>query len=335
MLILGIILTILGIIIFQWMAKAMSEPFWNRPLVFHKTIPLLIINLLWIGLLGGGLYSFWQVSPKIVFFLVGGFAILWIAGYFMGSNKNKAKKFFQIYRQLKIYRPQTKDEDILRETARLYFQNLRWDMEKSNSILKIIFDEKDRKIKDVKDLFHLVIIFENPSDDFGVGFNFEKDMKELSKKDAAIEWAYKKVFGEQIKVTGRPVLTEDTLLRMKESGLNPDEMSNEQLAALEEMENAEKSNWLTKIFSYGSILFGLSAIISLFILLIRWLFQRPNIINEKEIFWEDLGTFVFSGAISVLLMYISYRIQSRVSSKKFYEASILKWSQDQQKKKDE
>lgn len=315
MLILGIILTILGVFIFQWSAKAMGEPFYNRPLIFHKTIPVLIINLLWIGLLGGGLYSFWQVSYKIVFFLVGGFAVLWTAGYFMGSNKNKAKKFFQIYKQLKIYRPQTKEEDLLRETARLYFQNLRWDVEKINSILKIIFDEKDRKIKDVKDLFHSVLIFENPSDDFGAGFNFEKYMKESSKKDTAIEWAYKKVFGEQIKVTERPVLTEETLRRMKESGLNPDEMSNEQLAALEGMENVEKSNWLSKIFSYGSIIFGLGAIISLFTL--------------------DFGAFIFSGVISLLLMFIGYKIQSKVSGKKFHEASILKWSQDQQKKKDE
>jgi len=226
MLILGIILTILGVIIFQWSAKAMSEPFYNRPLIFYKTIPVLIINLLWISLLAGGLYSFWQVSYKIVLFLVSIFAILWIVGYFFGSDKNKAKKFFQIYKQLKLYRPQTKEEDILRETARLYFQNLRWDIEKINSILKIIFDEKDREVKDVKDLFRSVLIFENPSDDFGAGFNFEKYMKESSKKDAAIEWAYKKVFGEQTKVTERPVLSEDTLRRMRESGLNPDEMSN-------------------------------------------------------------------------------------------------------------
>ncbi|HOV97795.1 MAG TPA: hypothetical protein PLW49_02145 [bacterium] len=315
MLILGIILTILGVIIFQWSAKAMSEPFYNRPLIFYKTIPVLIINLLWISLLAGGLYSFWQVSYKIVLFLVSIFAILWIVGYFFGSDKNKAKKFFQIYKQLKLYRPQTKEEDILRETARLYFQNLRWDIEKINSILKIIFDEKDREVKDVKDLFRSVLIFENPSDDFGAGFNFEKYMKESSKKDAAIEWAYKKVFGEQTKVTERPVLSEDTLRRMRESGLNPDEMSNEQLAALEGMENVEKRNWLSKIFSYGSIIFGLGAIINLFTL--------------------DIGAFIFSGVVSLVLMYIGYRIQSRIASKKFYEASILKWSQDQQKKKDE
>jgi len=315
MLILGIILTILGLVIFQWYGKAMNEPFYNRPLIFHKTIPVLIINLLWIGLLVGGFYSFWQVSYKIVLFLVGSFAVFWIIGYFLGSYKNKAKIFFQIYKQLKIYRPQTKEEDILRETVRLYFKNFCWDVEKINSILKIIFDEKDRKIKDIKDLFRLVLIFENPSDDFGINFNSEKYMKELSKKDAAIEWAYKKVFGEQHKITERPVLFKNTLRRMEESGLNPDEMSNEQLAALEGMENIEKSNWLSKIFSYGSIIFGLGAIINLFTL--------------------DIRAFIFFGVASLLFMFIGYKIQSRIANKKFYEASILKWSQDQQKKKDE
>jgi hypothetical protein len=312
MLILGIILTILGVIIFQWSARAMSEPFYNRPLIFHKTIPVLIINLLWIGLLFGGLYSFWRVSYKIVLFLIGSFAILWIVGYFLGSHKNKAKRFFQIYKQLKIYRPQAKEDDILRETARLYFQNLRWDMEKINYTLKFIFDEKDHKVKDVKDLFRSVLIFENPSDDFGAGFNFEKYMKESSKKDAAIEWAYKKVFSEQIKVTERPVLSEATIKRMREIGLNPDEMSNEQLAALEGMENIEKSHWLAKWLSYGSIVFGLGAIINLLT--------------------RDFGAFVFGGVISVLLMYIAYRIQNRFTSKKFYEASILKWAQEQRQK---
>ena len=50
MLILAIILTILGVIVFRWYSRAMSEPFYNRPLIFSKTIPVLIINLLWIFL---------------------------------------------------------------------------------------------------------------------------------------------------------------------------------------------------------------------------------------------------------------------------------------------
>ncbi len=196
MLILGVILTIFGVIILQWSAKAMSMPFYIRPLIFCKTIPVLIINLLWISLLVGGLYSFWQVSYKIVLFLVGSYAALSIVGYLLGSYKNKAKKFFQIYKQFKIYRPQTKEEDILRETAKLYFQNLRWDTEKINYTLNFIFEEKGCKVKDVKDLFRLVLIFEEPRDYFVTGFNFEKYMKESNKKNAAIEWAYKKVFGE-------------------------------------------------------------------------------------------------------------------------------------------
>jgi len=312
MIIIGIILTVLGIVVLQWSARAMSEPFYNRPLIFHKTVPVLIINLLWIGLLVGGLYSFWQVSYKIVIFLVGGFALLWVANYFLSSHKNRAKKFFRIYKQLKIYRPQAEEKDILRETARLYLQNLRWDQEKVEHTLKFIFDEKESKVENPKDLLNLIFIFENPRDDFSANFNFEKYRKEANKKDAAIEWAYKKVFAEKNKVTERPVLSKETVERMKLLGLDPGEMSDEQLAALEGMDNVSKSNWLSKLFSYGSIIFGLGAVISLLTL--------------------DFGPFVFSGVISILLMFIGFKIQSRVSNRKFYEASILKWAKDQEAK---
>lgn len=312
MLFLGIILTILGVIIFQWCAKAMSEPLYNRPLIFYRTIPVLIINLLWIGLLVGGLCSFWKVNYKIVIFIITGFVILCIIGSFLGSYKNKSKIFFQIYKQLKIYRPQATEEDILHETVRLYFQKFQWDMERINRISKYIFDEKYYKVRDVKDVLHSVFNFENPDNDFGARFNFKKSMKELAKKNAAIEWAYKNVFGEKTKITKRAVLSKDSLKRMSKIGLDPDEMTNEQLAALEGLENIEKSHWLSRLLSYGSIVFGFGAIINLLAL--------------------EFGAFVFAGIISLLLMYIAYQIQSKVASKKFYEASILKWSQEQRQK---
>jgi membrane protein implicated in regulation of membrane protease activity len=312
MLILGIILTILGIIVLQWMAKAMSEPFYNRPLILYRTIPTLIITLLWIGLLIGGLYSFWQVSSKIVFFIVGGFVTLYIVNHFLGSYKNRAKKFFQIYKQLKVYRPRTKEEDILRETVILYAQNLHWDEERIDSALRFIFDEKERKVKDVKDLLNSLFILENSSDVLGYNFNFKKYMKESSRKEAAIDWAYKKVFGEERKISKRPVLSEDSLKRMRESGLNPDEMSNEQLAALEGMGNTEKSHWSVKIFCGIGAIFGFSAVVGLFSL--------------------DFVYSAFSAIASLVSMYIGYRIQRRISGKKFHEASVLKWSQEQQQK---
>lgn len=312
MLITAIILTILGIIVFRWYSRAMSEPFYNRPLIFNKTIPVLIINLLWIFLLGGGLYSFWQVNPKIVFYLVGGYAILWIVGFILGSQKQKAKKYFQIYKQLKIYRPQTSDKEILRETVKLYYKNLRWDDDKINSIVEVIFDKKDREKKGVKDLASLVFAMEEPSDGFNSYDNFEKRMKKHDKMDKAIEWAYQKVFENNKKINQRPELAEDTIKRMKDAGLDPDSMSNEQLAALESLDNPDKSNWLAKILRGIGLFFGFLAFLSLLSL--------------------DIASLIFNAIIALILTYIGYRIQSRIANKKFIEASIIKWSEEQKKK---
>lgn len=105
MLILGIILTISGMIVFRWMAKTMILPWSLRPHIFLNPNGVLIINLMWIGLLSGGFYSFWQVSPKIalfiILFIIGYSAMRLGIGYFHGY-KIMAKNIFQIYKKLKF-----------------------------------------------------------------------------------------------------------------------------------------------------------------------------------------------------------------------------------------
>lgn len=312
MLILGIILTILGLWLLKWITKSMNEPFYNRPLLFHKTIPVLILQILWIGLLGGGLYSFWKVNHKIVLFLIGGFVILWIFGYFIGSHKNKAKKFFKIYKQLKTYRPQTEEKELWRESAKLYFKNIGWDKEKIESILNTLLGDRDLNIKDVKDFVRWIFVFENPDDDFSSVTDFEARMKKTEKRESAIEKAYEKVFGQKSEVKERPILSEDALKRIRATGLNPDEMTNAQLSALEEMENANKSHWSVSMFYFAGSAFGLSAIIALF-----------------KLHFDSL---IFSIILAVIFIFIGSKIQTKSASKKFYEASILKWSDEQQKK---
>lgn len=82
MLILGIVLTILGSMLFQWAVKAQSQSVFERPLGFNNPLAVLIINLLWLSLLIGGFYSLWQVNPKIVstvLTLIGIYVVLWIS----------------------------------------------------------------------------------------------------------------------------------------------------------------------------------------------------------------------------------------------------------------
>jgi len=96
-------------------------------------------------------------------------------------------------------------------------------------------------------------------------------------------------------------LSKGTLKRMRAVGLNPEELSKEQLEALEGLENPEKQHWLTKIFTLGATILGIGAIVLL--------------ING------DFITFIKAGLLSVMLMYIGYRIQVRITARKFIEAT--------------
>jgi len=154
MLILGIILTVLGFVIFQWSANAQSKSFLERPMIFNSVVAVLVINHLWLALFAGGFYSLWKVNPTIVLVIFGIYAVLWVFGYFMGSEKAKAKKIFGIYKQLKLFRPKETDQELFRETARNFYSNLRWDEHKIKMTEDAIF-EKSTASKEDKDIFFM------------------------------------------------------------------------------------------------------------------------------------------------------------------------------------
>lgn len=310
MLILGIILMVLGFIVFQWAAKAQGGSFLDRPLIFNSAIAVVVINLIWIGLFIGGFYSLWQVNPKIVLTIIGIYAVLWILGYLMGSEKAKAKKIFKIYRQLKLFRPKASDEEIFRETANAYFRGLRWDENKIRMTVEAIFEKRvgSKEDKDIKDVASSILIFESPHGDL-MSYDFRKSMKRFSKKQKAIDDAYAAIIGNAPKVTERPELSENTTKWIKSIGFNPDEMTNEQLAVFSEIDDRGKSNWAVRFFYGVSLVFLILAGLSL--------------IGLK------LGGVLVYGLISFVVWYMGHKIQMKRISKKFYEASIMKYAQEQ------
>ncbi|MCZ7403655.1 MAG: hypothetical protein O8C67_01805 [Candidatus Methanoperedens sp.] len=102
----------------------------------------------------------------------------------------------------------------------------------------------------------------------------------------------------------KPKLSEDTIKRMRGMGLEPDEMSEEQLEAIESLDNPEKSHWLAKPFAYIG---GFLELIALFSLLTA-----------------DWGAVIGFGIIGLIITYIGYRIQRRITAKKFIQASLKK-----------
>ncbi len=315
MLILGIILTVLGFIVFLWSMNAQSKSFLERPMIFNSVIAMFIINLLWLGLFAGGFYSLWKINQIIVLVIFGIFIVLWIFGYFMGSEKTKAKKIFSIYKQLKLFRPKTPNQELLKETARLYYSNLRWDEHKIKITVDIIFEKSiaSEENRDIKDVANSILIFENPHDDIGRDFDFERYMKSSIKKQKSIDKAYNAIFGKNQKVTERPVLSKNTIEWIKSVKLNPDEMSNEQLAVFTEIDDHGKSNRAVKFFYYISFVLIILTFINLITL--EFVMAFINII------------------ISFALWFIGNKIQMKRVSNKFHEASIMKYAQQQTESK--
>jgi Ca2+/Na+ antiporter len=313
MIILGIILVILGFVVMMWSSKAAGEGPLGRPLAFNNPVFVVFVILLWLGLLAAGFYLIWQTSYIIALVSIGVFILFWLFGLYMGREKVQAKRIFKIYKKLKLFRPNATDDELYQETAKLYYRQLRKDEREIKSIFEIIFPRTDSdfgKFEDVKRLANMLLAMENPS--VGSGFDYQKHFKRFDKRERVVEAAYKSIFGKQPNFTEKPVLSDETLSRLEDLGLEPNEMSDEQLAALESLENPKKSHWLAKPFMF--IGFGCAAM-AFFSLIYRE--------------WESV---LFYGIPGLVLSYIGYRIQSRIASKKFIQASIEKYAQEQKEK---
>ena len=266
-----------------------------------------IILVVSVGLMLAGLYSLWQAN-SVVFLVVVGLVVLVMAGGAMkGRAKSRATRFFKAYQQLQIYRPEATQKELVEEAIRFYLKGTRQEGDADSIIRLVCEDGKD--LTDLKKIAHMVFTLEDPN---GVDIaNFERHMKKSEKRMKSVIKAHDQVFAIAPSQSLKPVLSTDMVKRMKEQGMDPDQMSNEQLAALSTLQDPQKSHWFAQIFLYGGYGCGLLALIRLFAL--------------------DIPSVVIYVVLGLVLSFIGYKIQSRVASKKFYQASIRKWAEEQRK----
>lgn len=315
MLILGILSLIAGIVVFRFVANGQSKSFLDRPMLFNNSAIVLVLHLMWLFFIGLGLYFLWSVNSTIVLVIIGIYALLWVAGYITNSKKSKAKKIFKIYKQVKVFKPELDTISQYKLVATSYYESLRWNERRIQMTVETIFEDKKSDEMDVKDMARSILNFEDPSYTFGQDFSFERYIKQSSKEQKAIDTAYIQVIGNKAPVTERPELSAQSLQCLKSTGLNPDEMSNEQLQVFTEIDDHSQSSWIVKglysIAGAGLLL----AIISL-LFLDLW----------------GVGIWLTS---SFVLWFIGNKLQMRRISKKFHEASIAKYASERSKLKEE
>ena len=296
MFILGIILIVLGFVVYQWKAI-------ERPIVFNKLISV-IINLILIGLFAGGFYSLWQVNPLIVLTIISICGILWVINYFRNNDKSRAKEIFKIYRHIKLFHPKIDNEQIIRGTANAYFQRIKQDELTTRTVVDTIVEKEIGRGKDldILNVAYHIIVFERPCNNSGSP-NSRKLMKYYSKKKKATIDAYNVTVGDAQNPIEQPKLSKNTIEWAKSMGFNPDEMTNDQLAVFSEIEDLEKSGWAEKILYGISFIFIVLTIINL----INFEFGEA-MINAVILFW---------------CWHIGYKIQISRINMKLHNATIM------------
>jgi|SRR3989339_1409987 len=199
MLILGIIFTGIGILILQWYATYANGPSLNRPIIFNKPISVLLINIFSFGFLIAGLILLWKVNHTIVLLIVPCFLVLSFYGSFLKSEKERVKRFFKIYKMLKIQKPTVEEKSIIAEALLIYINQCR-----KNEYSLVYHGLFEAGVPDETTIFRYIGISGDVKEVASNFLRFEKsnlqdfssgpDEKESLRSERNISKAYKEVF---------------------------------------------------------------------------------------------------------------------------------------------
>lgn len=305
MLILGFILIILAFYIFNWTFVNLNKPSYDRPMILNKTKPVLFIQFIWITLLLLGLYCLWKVSGSIVIGIVVVIFSVLTLGMFLGTDKNKAKRFFKIYKKILISRPDLEEREVRILSTKLFLKKQGKKDFEIDSLCNYLFGEEKEEFldKEIKDFIRYLFLHENP-DQNNLDMNY---FKKMAKTESSIEKAYNQIIGPIETPVERPVLSEDVIKQIKKDGINPDEMSDEQLIALQKMYDGSKGNWFVQVLY-------LIALISIF---------RSVI----DLFQLDFTSILINLVVIVLCVHVGSVIQTSGGYKKFKQASIKNFAE--------
>jgi len=242
----GIVVTLIGFLIFQWSAWALSYPPNQRAKIFEHPITTVIMQMIWIGFIFWGLFMCWKSKPFIIAVVVNllGIICLWIIEKHSTSNRSKINRMLRIYKYLKDFRPLEEEKVLLEETARIYLQNNKiWGRYRAEII----------KIEDIKTLIRTIVSWEGTPE-----YEYH-DVKSrvdrfMSSDVGVVDEIYRKETGETTIEKPKPRLSRSTLRKLNKAGLNRENMSNEQLAAIKKLIEGTRVTKIINYFSFASLL---------------------------------------------------------------------------------
>ncbi len=143
MIIIGIVLIVIGFLLFNYIIKSLGGPSYNRPQIFYNSISRNVIVLSSLLIFVGGLVCLWVVNPFVACLPVVVILLWMLSGFMLSRDEVRAKRFFGIYKRVKKIK-QCSDEDALKEATKIYFQSFCSSLtgDRLDNIVRCMFDPK-------------------------------------------------------------------------------------------------------------------------------------------------------------------------------------------------
>jgi hypothetical protein len=107
--------------------------------------------------------------------------------YCRTSDTSKVERLLGLYNVFKRYRPQARPEKLLKATARLYFEVMRWKESQTNDALKIIESRIGNEIVNLNDLAKAILVLRKPCLGCLPNFDYDGEFRAVGEKDKTIE----------------------------------------------------------------------------------------------------------------------------------------------------
>lgn len=307
MLLAGLGLIICGIGLGAWLSCSLEMRYGFRPAILGHPLSLAFVIAAWFAFLFGGLFLVHNVYPVVALLLIALYIYLVWRQRRFNSDRARVERILNVYDKVRLYRPQATSDEVLIETLGTYLRDEGFNEDQIAHAISVVLEPKASV--SLHDFVSGIISFQAPS--FRDNRSFNSMFREIQRRSDIINTSLARMENVQKVEPKRPELSKGLVQRLARTGFNVEELSAEQLLALDSAENPERYHWLAR--EAGWIAYGLA-----FIGLIQLI--RMN-----------LFVAMVDGTISIGILYVVWRTQTARSMRMFREASIRKYAEERRK----
>jgi hypothetical protein len=122
--------------------------------------------------------------------------------YSRTSDAAKVRRLLKVYKVFKRYRPRAREEKLLKATASVYFEVMRWGEVQVRDALTIIKPKIGTEIVSVKDLAKAILVLKKPWFGCLSDSGYDEEFRTTGERDKTIELVLSEASGKVVRIYG-------------------------------------------------------------------------------------------------------------------------------------